>query len=540
MRKQFITPHEVPDGVNCRTLKIPDSQEWLGIFNSAILSLTQAYNYEQLYETDLTPEQCAEIAMLIYEDYLKTGQCSALSEPYWDDPEGDDAAQGEDNPAYPFYEDVATWAIAGFVAYAAGIGAALEFFTVAEQFRLAWRKHDKGGIVKIFMDAVELGQVDTYSPTPDLAFFDVISTGSTLRLEVVGKNENVVGDPETQFIRKRLWNGEIVGYGSRWNDETDEWQSYDPANDEWYDNPAGDPRVNPAGLLPPRAGSDVRCQSAVNIADKFRSIVDAMLTAGDILQAVNSIVSLIVVFFPPARFIWLVFLALTEALFAIGQSAINAAFGSEAWEQFKCIVYEELPENGQVDTATKDAIYARVNADMGGIQFSVLSLIINALGEVGMSNAGATGSASGDCSCGTWCYRFTFYGTSDGWTVERGTVTAGGINGVYVNSQTTENVQMSIEFPDTRVTAFAVDYTKTANAGANGIDAVLTYLNGVQTSITFWNNGTGTIAYYKAYNADMDKVLFGINAGTGYGEIVVRQVTLWGEGDNPFGENNCT
>jgi hypothetical protein len=43
---------------------------WLGIFNAAILQTINAYNYEQLNDTDLTPDEVAATCYGIYETYL--------------------------------------------------------------------------------------------------------------------------------------------------------------------------------------------------------------------------------------------------------------------------------------------------------------------------------------------------------------------------------------------------------------------------------------------------------------------------------------
>lgn len=70
MRKPFLTPPTTPAEVQCRSLQIPMSKYWLGIFNSALLEATYAYNYEQVNDTDLTPEQAANAALEIFSAYL--------------------------------------------------------------------------------------------------------------------------------------------------------------------------------------------------------------------------------------------------------------------------------------------------------------------------------------------------------------------------------------------------------------------------------------------------------------------------------------
>jgi len=92
--------------------------------------------------------------------------------PYWDDQSDlDDEETPEEQPWYgifdgTFQETVENFIIAGFVAYAAGPGAAVRFLTLAPAFRLAWKTSDLGGIIRVFIDGADAGTVDTYSATP--------------------------------------------------------------------------------------------------------------------------------------------------------------------------------------------------------------------------------------------------------------------------------------------------------------------------------------------------------------------------------------
>lgn len=62
VRKLFLTPSTIPPDTVRRYLSIPNSQEWLGIVNKALIQTIYAYNYEQVHEGDLTPEQAADRA----------------------------------------------------------------------------------------------------------------------------------------------------------------------------------------------------------------------------------------------------------------------------------------------------------------------------------------------------------------------------------------------------------------------------------------------------------------------------------------------
>jgi len=70
MPREFLTPPNVPEDNSCRSLQIPNDKLWLGIFNSALLDTTYAYNYTQVNDTDLTPEETAAICQQIVWDYF--------------------------------------------------------------------------------------------------------------------------------------------------------------------------------------------------------------------------------------------------------------------------------------------------------------------------------------------------------------------------------------------------------------------------------------------------------------------------------------
>jgi len=176
VRKLYLTPASLPEGTQCRYLKIPSDPEWLGIFNNALLSLTNPWNFEQVNETDLTPDQVAATCYGIYVDWLDNS-CDDVSEgqsPFWDNPDATDAEGTPEESEYTFSEQVEDWAIAAFIASSGVIGAAATYLTIAPRFRLLFKRSDVGGIVKLFIDDVLYGTVDTYSPTPDVIPFDVV------------------------------------------------------------------------------------------------------------------------------------------------------------------------------------------------------------------------------------------------------------------------------------------------------------------------------------------------------------------------------
>lgn len=72
-RKPFVTPASIPETVQCRTLQIPDDPAILGIVNAALIQLIYANNYEQINETDASPQDIASRMLTMVWDYFNSG-----------------------------------------------------------------------------------------------------------------------------------------------------------------------------------------------------------------------------------------------------------------------------------------------------------------------------------------------------------------------------------------------------------------------------------------------------------------------------------
>jgi len=206
----------------CRTLQIPDNKLWLGVFNKALLELTDPYNWEHNTPEYLTPEEAAAACYAIFEQYLSGEMCNAPA-PYWDTPNSADDTAAPDTYGQiddlTFVENIAIWGITSFIAYAGNIGAALQFATFAPRFVLAWKKSGIGGAIRVFIDGVDHGLIDTNDPAGGIveqAYYPADAPSHT----IVQVLESVpaaapgfrAGDPSTasmQVIRKRLQAAEV-------------------------------------------------------------------------------------------------------------------------------------------------------------------------------------------------------------------------------------------------------------------------------------------------------------------------------------------
>jgi len=75
VKKLFLTPEYTSAELQCRTLKTPDNKEWLGVFNAALLLLTDPHNWEQVEPSDLSVEAAIAIVQGILVDFFATETC---------------------------------------------------------------------------------------------------------------------------------------------------------------------------------------------------------------------------------------------------------------------------------------------------------------------------------------------------------------------------------------------------------------------------------------------------------------------------------
>jgi len=204
-RNAYLTPASIPDGAICRPVFIPDSPEWLAAVSGALAELTNPYSWEQ--SGAVTPQEAAErMTLMLSQYYAET--CGEAEEtiptPYWDDAADLDDEEALDLQTWygyvtdwaapidelNFVQNAAVWAITGFVAYAAGIGAAVTFRTVARNFVIAIQREDVGEAIRVVVNGVQETKIDTtpYSPGEVIevpisaqnsaAYYDILITGA--------------------------------------------------------------------------------------------------------------------------------------------------------------------------------------------------------------------------------------------------------------------------------------------------------------------------------------------------------------------------
>ncbi len=440
----FPTPESLPDDTVCRIFTLPADPIFLGAFMGALEYLTDPEHWQEV--GSVSPEDSAQAMFdAIDASYAlaEDGVCSAVvPAPYWDEDSGDDAddeAPADDqawygeivNEGVTWREQVGIWAITAFVAVAATPAAAIAFLPFANRFVLAFKQNSLGAIVKVLIDGIEMATVDTYAPAdavqnitislPAPAAFRAFDADPPVLwvMHTGTANPAVTGTPTMSVIRKRLDTTEVTPANLRWNSDCDCVQQTPDKGETWTDSPTQDPRYSTIFQVPARAGSDPRCDAAQQMHDRIKNMLDAVIASSDILQAINSVVALIAVFMFEFGIIIEAIWAFVSAIFSVGTTTLNAALTDSVYDELLCILYCEIESDGTVTMDDFDTIYARVNAEIGGVAAIAITNVLLSVGSVGLTNAGALGEVTGDCSacdCG-WCLEFDFRTGLHGWTL---------------------------------------------------------------------------------------------------------------------------
>lgn len=376
-----------------------------------------------------------------------------IEAPYWEDSDGDDAddqLEPADQDWYGlleganFVDTLAGWVFTGAVALTYGVEGAVQFATFLHNLRLLFRTGDAGTIVRVLIDGLEVGTVDTYSPTPGLAQMQVYSPGSTLWIVNTG-TANPAATPDADghyqmaIVRKRLSEAEIYPPNQRYDATTDTIQITPDNGVTWHSIPDLDPRHSNILRFPARTETDKRCNAAANEVKWLRDFIDPIITAleslAEIFQVANVALPFYTLIFGGVPAIIEVLLELASVLTTIGGSAMDAAFDEGVYDALLCIFYCRSSEDGQVSAGQFASILSDINAspDINTTAALALGAILGAQGEVGLSNAGAIGSETADCSgcdCTSWPRQFDLCGTDDSWTVVYGDLQANGVHSV--------------------------------------------------------------------------------------------------------------
>ncbi len=352
-----------------------------------------------------------------------------------------------------------------------------------------------------------------------------------------------------KIIRGRLSASDVTPATLRWNPDTNTVQQTADGGATWTDQPTLDPRSGDGYRLPARTTSDPRCDAAANMVVKLKSMVNIFESELAQLQAVNALVDIVLVFLPEVGIVIEALLAATEFLLTIGADVISAAFTDDQWDLVKCILYCDISGDGTVTSSQFDTIISDIHDQCSTVVYDVLFTLLHlALGDVGLSNAGATGDATDDCSsCACrWCRTWLGGDGLGDWVVPYdilgnagGTYNAGTdqIDGTEINDQ--HNVWASAYLTGAlHVTEISISWDY-VNEGGEGSDtsSMNIFIDGVR-HFTTYTGGTGSTSY--TWTGDE-------MATTNIGFLITAQVAahitcieVKGLGDAPASGRDCS
>lgn len=185
MAPPFLTPTDLPVERKCTSIQIPDTREWLGIFDNLLLQLTQPWLWEQRIDSAVTIDDTIAFWENVVATYWDEQSCAVPNNaptPFWDeDSDVDDEFPADAQPWYgtvpdpedtqenielDFVENFLIWSITGFLAVATweiGAAPAILFSTIAPKFTLAMKRGDVGEVIRILVDGSEAARIDTTS-----------------------------------------------------------------------------------------------------------------------------------------------------------------------------------------------------------------------------------------------------------------------------------------------------------------------------------------------------------------------------------------
>lgn len=182
------------------------------------------------------------------------------------------------------------------------------------------------------------------------------------------------------------------------------YQTSDDGGETWYDDPSGDPRTN-ATYYPPLAGADgseKACEGAANAQEFFKQNLIDELTTGQAYAEIYAVLVGIVAI-AGVTGIGIVIAILAAAIFVAGITVVQAAFTSDVWQDFKCILLCHISNDATYTEDQWNAVKSDIGSTFTGIVEVILFQWVNALGYIGLSNAARSNMALGadcsDCNC---------------------------------------------------------------------------------------------------------------------------------------------
>lgn len=248
-----------------------------------------------------------------------------------------------------------------------------------------------------------------------------------------------------------------------------------------------------------------------------------------------------------------------------GEYAEAPTLDSTALDALRCLLFCNATVTDGIVSFDFGAVFDNLIAELGANPGTAVTLLVGYMGEAGLNHAGGVlANDTAECDCpacdGTWCYEFDFTATNGGFNPVAYALPAVGSNGVYsagigwedttvaTGSARRRGVGIEREFTATVITRVEMEYSYTGGAGSGWSGSYATMgLNLGETTVIDRGYPTGPLSSPAAVDGEWpaDSILFSLmssvcsSCGSSGGTATITRLTLYGNGENPFGEDNC-
>lgn len=344
----------------------------------------------------------------------------------------------------------------------------------------------------------------------------------------------------------------IIGQSGGLEISTDNGTTYTPIE-------GGTPAPQPT----PPEGQSQKCIAAQNGVNVMVALYQQTVTyfndGVNVIIVVTGVISLIAIMLLLPEDFPFALTAFTE-LWGFMTTIVAFEFSSDDQKTFLCDLLCAMTIDGAgVASVNFTQVVDAVDGRWGLTeinQWTLISYLLQIIGSQGLNASLAVQSATTadctDCPC-NWCYDFDFTASEQGFTLVN--VGSGNTRGHYVSGQGwagEPNLPCNVHWNNavfierdfgttSHITQLRIYYTATAGTD-NKIDLTI---NGsaqpegeyepTDTYEDFWtgNSSMGHISVQMYPSTNI------VCAETPPGSIVMTHLRVWGEGDNPFGEDNC-
>lgn len=188
----------------------------------------------------------------------------------------------------------------------------------------------------------------------------------------------------------------------RWQDGV--YQKSTDGGATWTDAPDYDYRnISTQWSNPNDMGFDVsKCAAADAIVKTFRDDINQTVTEDMGAAAILGVIAAVLLIFLSAGTSYAIsaqVVAVVAAILSTGVTAWQAAFTVEVWDDFRCILYQNMQDDLSFTDADIEAIKSAMTGAFIGIVNPTLQGYIQAAGKVGLTNMARSNAGDPDANC---------------------------------------------------------------------------------------------------------------------------------------------